>query len=179
MSWLGRTGVIALVALSLASCNAAAPPAKDSSPDNPARAATTGAVSVDQLDGTTWRNTFTCDDMSETLAEAGLEKYAEQVVRQFGDCDGVLHTKLAFVDGAMATTGSDGGIYGPFPYQVVDPHTFVVEFHRDSYRVKGNILLFTDTQIIAALYPYDPKIIPREHAFDVALLETDSFQRVH
>jgi hypothetical protein len=44
--------------------------------------------------------------------------------------------------------------------------------------VQGNRLIITSTKIISALYPYDPKIMPGEHAFDVGALMAAPFVRV-
>jgi len=173
-----QIGMIFAAALLLAGCGSTAPPSQqEPGGGSPAPSSAPPAV-VDRLDGATWRSTFTCDDMSKKLDSAGLHEFAAQVVRQFGDCDGVMHSTLAFADGSLTTTGSDGKTNPPSPYQMVNDHTYVQGFLQNTFRVRGDSLIFVDTQIIAALYPYDPKIIPREQAFDVAVLETAPFERV-
>jgi hypothetical protein len=89
-----------------------------------------------------------------------------------------MHVDLAFAGGALTITGTDGGTWPPSPYQIVNDHTYVQGFVRNTYRVQSSRLVIVDTEIIQALYPYDPKIIPGENAFDVGLLRSAPFERV-
>jgi hypothetical protein len=166
-------GALAAV-LALASCssNTSTSPTLAGSQSLPS--SPTDPAVVDPLDGTTWRNTFTCDDISKALEHAGLQQYEKQVLRpdNLGHCDETMHTTLMFSDGVVSSMG------GSSPYELVNDHTYVSGFLTNTYHVEGNRLIITDTKIIAALYPYDPKIMPGEHAFDVGALMAAPFLRV-
>jgi hypothetical protein len=161
--------VLALVACSSNTSTTPTPAGSQSLPSSPADPAV-----VDPLDGTTWRNTFTCDDISKALKHAGLQQYENHVLRpdNLGHCDETMHTTLIFSDGVVSSLG------GSLPYQSVNDHTYVAGFLSNTYHVKGNHLVITATKIIAALYPYDPKIMPAEHAFDVGAFMAAPFVRV-
>ena len=169
-----------LTVLVLASCSSdpltSSPAAEATQVSSPSQ--TTVAI-ADPLDGRTWRNTFTCDDMAKALDRAGLHDYEKQVLPQFGRCDGVKHTTFAFANGQLTITTNEGTIQPEAHYYVVDDHTYVSGFLSNTYRVQGDRLVIVDTRIIRHLYPYNPKIIPRETAFDVAWLESAPFVAVH
>jgi hypothetical protein len=178
MRRFGWTSAILTLVLALGACASNASTSHtEAGAVTPVSAASTASAVHDPLEGT-WRNTFTCDDMAKALDWAGLQKYQAKVLRQFGDCDGVKHTTFVFADGALTITHNNGGTDPPLPYHVVNDHTYVSGFLRNTYRVQGNRLIFVDTQIIKALYPYDPKIMPGEQAFDVTWLESAPFERV-
>jgi hypothetical protein len=173
--------VSAILAVSVvASCTSApltsSPAAEGTQVPSPSQ---TMVAIADPLDGRTWRNTFTCDDMAKALDRAGLHEYERQVLPQFGRCDSVKHTTFAFANGQLAITTDDGTTHPQAHYYVVDDHTYVSGFLRNTYRVQGDRLVIVDTQIIRHLYPYNPKIIPRETAFNVAWLESAPFVAVH
>ena len=161
--------VLALAACSSNISTSPTPAGSQSPPSSP-----TDPTVADPLDGTTWRNTFTCDDISKALEHAGLQKYEKNVLRpdNLGHCDETMHTTLVFSDGVVSSLG------GSLPYQLVNDHTYVAGFLNNTYHVKGNRLIITATRIIAALYPYDPKIMAAEHAFDVGALMAAPFVRV-
>ena len=176
MKRLGWTCVISMTVVVLAACNSPA-----SSSSTPAASgdptSSPAAPVVDAFNGTTWRNTFTCRDVTKTLEAAGLLKYRSHVL-PIGDCEGPMHITFAFANGALTTTGQDGKANPPDPYQVINDHTFVSGFRRVTYRMQGKRLIFTDVRIISALYPYDPKIMPREHALLFSVWTTVPFERV-
>jgi hypothetical protein len=178
MSRFGWTSAMLTVVLALAGCasNASTSPTGTAAV-TPVSAAPIPSTVPDPLQGT-WRSTFTCDDIVKAVDQAGLAKYEAKVLHQLGDCTGVMHVDLAFADGALTVTGTDGGTGQPSPYQIVNDHTYVQGFLRNTYRVQGSRLVIVDTEIIQALYPYDPKIIPRENAFDVGILRSAPFERV-
>jgi hypothetical protein len=162
------------VVLALAACspNTSASPMPAGSQTPPSSLADPAVA--DPLDGTTWRNTFTCDDISKALRHAGLQEYEKHVLSpdNLGHCDETMHTTLKFSNGVFSSMG------GSLPYQSVNDHTYVAGFLSNTYHLKGNRLIITSTKIIAALYPYDPKIMPGEHAFDVGALMAAPFVRV-
>jgi hypothetical protein len=175
MRRLGWTFAMLATAVALAACGSKA----STSPTGavgaiPESSSTTPSVAIDPLTGT-WRSTFTCDDVAKAVDRAGLQKY--HVLRGW-DCDGVMHQTLTFGDGAITITGTDGSTSPPSPYHFVNDHTYVQGFLRNTYRVRGNRLIFDDTQIVPALYPYDLKELPGEHALDVGLLQSAPFERV-
>ncbi len=166
--------------LVLASCGShASPPHTGAGGVTPVSSSTTPSAALDPLTGT-WRSTFTCDDVAKALERARLQKYNAQVLRpdNLGHCDEVMHITYMFSDGALSISGIIGKTDSPTPYQIVNDHRYVQGFLQNSYRIQGNRLIFTDTKIIAALYPYDPKIMLREHAFDVGALMAAPFLRV-
>jgi hypothetical protein len=180
MRRFGLVSVILIAGVLATACDSNAPsaPSTTSSGGSPTSAATSGDMDMDPLDGTTWRNTFTCEDVATTLARAGLQKYEKQVLSETGDCEGPMHQTIAFAGGEFTGTGDDGEMIGPTPYQIVNDHMYVSGFWRDTYRVQGNRLIFTDTKIIAALYPYDLSIMPREHALVLAVYTAVPFVRI-
>ena len=171
LAWAIGT-LAAVLALAACSSNTSTSPTLAGS-QSPPSSPTDPAV-ADPLDGTTWRNTFTCDDISKALEHAGLQQYEKHVLRpdNLGHCDETMHTTLAFSDGVVSTMG------GSLPYQLVNDHTYVAGFLNNTYDVEGNRLIITGTKIIPALYPYDPKEMPGEHAFDVGALMAAPFVRV-
>jgi hypothetical protein len=174
---IGRAIGTFTVVLVLAACSSNPSPLspKPSGGQGSASSPATPGV-TDPLDGTTWRNTFTCEDVAKTLERAGLQKYERNVLRGW-DCDAAMHITLVFSNGEFSAT-SGGETLGPSPYQIVNDHTYVWEFLRNTYRVQGDRLIFSDTKIIAALYPYDPKIMPGEHALLVGLYTAVPFVRI-
>jgi hypothetical protein len=164
------------VVLGLAACASNAstsPPGAGAGPS--VSSATTPSLVSDPLEGT-WRSTYTCDDIVKALDRAGLQTYEANVVPK--ECDGVMHATLTFGNGTLTITGDNGKANPPIPYQVVNDRTFVGGFVRNTYRIQGNRLIFTDTQIIKALYPYDPKLLPGEQAGNVGFLESVPFELV-
>jgi hypothetical protein len=177
MRRLGWTFAMLATTVALAACGSKA----STSPTGavgatPVPSSKTPPVAIDPLTGT-WRMSFTCDDVTKALDRAGLQKYENSVLRGW-DCDGVMHQTLTFEDGAITITGTDGSTSPPSPYHVVNDHTYVQGFLRNTYRVQGNRLIFDDTQIVKALYPYDLKELPGEHALDVGILQSAPFERV-
>lgn len=168
LAWAIGT-LAAVLALAACSSNASTSPTLAGS-QSPPSSSTDPAV-VDPLDGTTWRNSFTCDDISKALEHAGLQQYEKSVLRpdNLGHCDELMHTTLMFSDGVVSSMG------GSSPYQLVNDHTYVSGFLSNTYHVEGSRLIITATKIIAALYPYDPKEMPGEHAFDVGALMAAPF----
>jgi hypothetical protein len=177
MRRLGWTFAMLATAVALAACgsNASTSPTGTEAvtPMSPLK---TPSVAIDPLAGT-WRMSFTCDDVTKALDRAGLQKFENSVLRGW-DCDGVMHQTLTFGDGAITIAGTDGSTSPPSPYHVVNDHTYVQGFLRNTYRVQGNRLIFVDTQIIKALYPYETNQIPGEHALDVGILQSAPFERV-
>ena len=163
-------GLILAGVLALASCSSKpVSPTEAANGSPPASSSSTTSIGADPLDGKTWRSTFTCDDMVNALDRDGLQKYDAHVLSGL-DCDGVMHITLAFGDGELNITGQDGKTNPPIPYEIVNDRTFLGGFVQDRYRVQGDRLIFTDTRIIPALYPYPLKIMPEEHALNVASL---------
>jgi len=140
--------------------------ASSSSPTKPAIA--------DPLDGTTWRSSFTCDDMLRALDRAGLQKYEEHVLSE-EDCNRVRHTTLAFSHGRETINGKAGDL--TIPYELVNNHTFIGGFQRVTFQIQGNRMII-HLHIIRSLYPYKSKQIPGEHATDVGLFESAPYERV-
>jgi hypothetical protein len=173
IGWAIGTFTVVLVLVACSSNTSSISP-KPSGGQGAASSPTNPAI-PDPLAGA-WQNTFTCDDITKTLDQAGLEKYENHVLRGW-DCDGAMHGTLVFSAGDLRVTGDDGETEIS-PYQIVNDHTYVWEFLRNTYRVQGDRLIFSDTKIIAALYPYDPKIMPGEHALLVGSYTAVPFVRI-
>ncbi len=173
IGWAIGTFTVVLV-LAARSSNTSSISPKPSGGQGAASSRTKAAI-PDPLAGT-WRNTLTCDDITKTLHKAGLQKYENHVLRGW-DCDAAKHITLVFSNGEFSAT-SGGETLGPSPYQIVHDHTYVWEFLRNTYRVQGDRLIFSDTKIIAALYPYDAKIMPGEHALLVGSYTAVPFVRI-
>lgn len=176
LRWASATLTAMLV---LAACSSNASTTSPTQAGSLISSAGTQSAMADPLNGTTWRSTFTCDDVSKALDRAGLQKYNAHVLRpdNLGHCDETMHTTLMFSDGELSITGITGET-DRLPYQTVNDHTYVAGFVRDSYRVQRNRLIIFDTKIIAALYPYDQKELPGEQAFDVGWFMAVPFVRV-
>lgn len=172
LRWASATLTTVLV---LAGCGSNAPTSSTIASSPSASSSSTTSTRADPLDGTIWRSSFTCDEVSKALEGAGLQKYEAHVLRpdNLGHCDETMHTTLKFSDGELSSMG------GSVPYQMINDHTYVAGFLRNTYHMLGNRLIFTDTRIIAELYPYDTKIMPGEHAFDVGVLMAAPFVRVN
>jgi hypothetical protein len=173
---LGWASAMWTSVLALAACGSNAP-TPSTNPGTQGAPSSTTSASADPLDGKTWRSSFTCKDMVKALDRARLQKYETQVLSGL-DCDGVMHITLAFADGELSITGQDGKTSPAIPYEIVNDRTFLGGFVQDTYRVQGDRLIFTGTKIIPALYPYDTKIMPGEHALNVASLMAAPFLRV-
>jgi hypothetical protein len=163
IGWAIGTFTVVLV---LAACGSNASTSQTPVGSQSSPSPSTEPAIVDPLDGTTWRNTFTWDDVSKALEQAGLQKYEKQVLRpdNLGQCDEEMHTTLEFSGGEETVSGEAGG--SPQPYELVNDHTMVVGFQRVTFQIQGNQLIL-DLQIIKALYPYSPKELLGEQAFDL------------
>ena len=177
MKRLGSTSAILLAGLLTAACGSTAPSTPSAAGSAVPASQSAPPFAADPLDGTTWRNTFTCEDVAKTLERALLQKFEKQVLGEIGDCEGPMHLTVAFADGEVTGTGDDGEVFTT-PYQIVNDQTYVSGFWRDTYRLQGDRLIFTDTKIISALYPYDPSIMPREHALVWATYTAVPFVRI-
>jgi hypothetical protein len=152
-------GSILAAVLALASCSSkpvsSTVAANESPPSSPGT-----STSVDPLDGTAWRSTYTCDGARKNLEAAGLQKYVRKIL---GDCAGVQHGYIAFSDGLLRWGPSSQGV----AYQIVNGHTFVETYERYSFRIQGDRASFVG-HIVDALYPYSPEEMRGEEAVDVA-----------
>jgi len=151
--------------LVLAGCSSAASTSPTQAESQGSSSSPTKSAIADPLDGTTWRSTFTCDDMVRALDRAGLQKYRTGVIP--GDCDGVMHITQAFRDGEQTTT--QGGETGPpQTYELVSDHSFVVGFERVTFQIRGDHLIL-HPHIIRDLYPYPLNELKGEQAMDIAV----------
>jgi hypothetical protein len=176
MRHLGTSVALTAVFL-LAACGSNAP-TPSTNPGTQGAPPSTTTADADPLDGTTWRNSYTCDDVSKALERAGLQRYEKHVLRpdNLGHCDETMHTTLAFAHGRLTGNGETGDLVQP--YELVNDHTYINGFQRVTFRIRGNRMIL-HMHIIQSLYPYSPKELAPEHAFDVGAFMARPFVRVN
>jgi hypothetical protein len=178
MRQLGWASATLTAVLVLAGCSSDASTSPTQAGSHISPSSPTVSAIADPLDGTTWRNSYTCDDVSKALERAGLQRYEKHVLRpdNLGHCDETMHTTLAFAHGRLTGNGETGDLVQP--YELVNDHTYINGFQRVTFRIRGDRMIL-HMHIIQSLYPYSPKELAPEHAFDVGAFMARPFVRVN
>ena len=79
-------------------------------------------------------------------------------------------------DRAEAVNGDAGDLVQP--YELVSDHTFINGFQRVTFQIRGDHMIL-HMHIIKSLYPYSPKELVGEHAYDVGAFMARPFARVN